>query len=289
MYWPYTTGILLEVLPLLLPGWRAGRHLQRQFLPMHLLYGFLSGWLLIRTCTSVLDSSLTKYPLLLPPPSATKSQEQIHRLLLTLPVSRSTRLLQFSPQFTIVLCDFNVHCDCPQNSTTARAMDLLFQFTLTQSVARVSLEKWHILDWLVHRSDDNIVWSTSVTSAVASDHLCVISHFSISVPGPPPSFVMACVHPCHWPHSLTCKTVSLVSSRFLLRTFTFTCDIVWTSILQPRDRKSLLAWVPLGSQPLGRKLGLLSNKVDVHRDSGLKPDSQSTNRLRAVPRNALQN
>ena len=70
-------------------------------------------------------------------------------------------------------------------------MDLDFQFNLTQSVSQATHEKGHILDWLVHRSDDSIVRSTSVTSAIASDHLCVISHLHVTVPRPPPSFVMA--------------------------------------------------------------------------------------------------
>ena len=91
----------------------------------------------------------------------------------------------------IILGDFNVHCDCLQNSTTARAMDLPFQLNLTQSVSQATREKGHILDWLVHRSDDSIVRSTSVTSAIASDHFCVISYLNGTVPRPPPSFVMA--------------------------------------------------------------------------------------------------
>ena len=91
----------------------------------------------------------------------------------------------------IILGDFSVHYDCPQNSTTARAMALLFQFNLTQSASQATREKGHILDWLVHRSDDSFVRSTSVTSVIASDHLCVISHLNVTVPRPPPSFVMA--------------------------------------------------------------------------------------------------
>ena len=70
-------------------------------------------------------------------------------------------------------------------------MGLFFQFNLTQSVSQATHEKGHVLDWLVHRSDDSIVRSTSVTSAIASDHLFVISHLVVSVPCPPPSFVMA--------------------------------------------------------------------------------------------------
>ena len=71
-------------------------------------------------------------------------------------------------------------------------MGLFFQFNLTQSVSQATHEKGYILDWLVHRSDDSMVRSTSVTSAIASDHLFVISHLVVSVPRPPPSFVMNC-------------------------------------------------------------------------------------------------
>ena len=63
---------------------------------------------------------------------------------------------------------------------------------MTRPVSQATHEKGHILDWLVHRSDDSIVRSTSVTSAIASDHFCVISYLNGTVPRPPPSFVMAC-------------------------------------------------------------------------------------------------
>ena len=67
---------------------------------------------------------------------------------------------------------------------------------------------------------------------------------------------------------MTSKTVSLASSPFLLGTLTLTCGVLGTSMLQPRDGKSLLAGVPLGSKLSARKLGLLSNKGDVPSDSG---------------------
>ena len=71
-----------------------------------------------------------------------------------------------SPQGSpIVTGDYNVHYDCPQNSTTASTVDLLFQFNLTQSVSKATHEIVHILNWLVHRSNDSIVRSTSVISA----------------------------------------------------------------------------------------------------------------------------
>ena len=64
------------------------------------------------------------------------------------------------------------------------------------------------------------------------------------------------------------KTVRLASSPFLLGTLTLTCDVFWTSMLQPHDGKSLFAGLPVGSKLSERKLGLLSKKGDVLRDSG---------------------
>ena len=80
------------------PGWWTDCHFQRlSFITM--LYDFLSILTLIRTCSSVFDTSLTKYPLLLSLPPTPKLQEQIHRLLVSWPFSWSTWPLQFSPWF----------------------------------------------------------------------------------------------------------------------------------------------------------------------------------------------
>ena len=54
---------------------------------------------------------------------------------------------------------------------------------------------------------------------------------------------------------MTCKTVCLASSPFMLRTLTVTCGVFWTSILLLHDVKSLLIGVPLGSKLSVRKLG----------------------------------
>ena len=71
-------------------------------------------------------------------PSPSRKNE-IHRLLVSRPVSRPTPPLQFSPRDSLIIHgDFNGHYDCPQNFTTTRAMGLLFQLNLTQSVSQVS-------------------------------------------------------------------------------------------------------------------------------------------------------
>ena len=91
---------------------------------------------------------------------------------------------------SIVLGDFNVHYDKPLNPTTSRVMDLLTTFNLTQAVSQPTHDKGHILDWLLHTSDDHLVQSNSVSHSIASDHACVICHLNIAVPPSRPTYVM---------------------------------------------------------------------------------------------------
>ena len=135
----------------------------------------------------------------------------------------------------------------PQNSITAKMLDLLFQFNLIQSVSQAT-------------SDDNIVRSTSVTSAIASDHLCVISHLKVAVPCSPPSFVMA--------RNISASDCTALKDDLRVRTLTVTCGVLWTNTLQACDGKSLLTGVVLCSQLSVRKIGLPCNKEDLPRDSG---------------------
>ena len=69
-------------------------------------------------------------------------------------------------------------------------MDLLTTFNLTQAVSQPTHDKGHILDWLLHTSDDHLVLSTSVSHSIASDHACVIGHLNIAVPPSRPTYVM---------------------------------------------------------------------------------------------------
>jgi len=91
---------------------------------------------------------------------------------------------------SIVLGDFNVHYDNPLNPTTSRVMDLLTTFNLTQTVSQPTHDKGHILDWLLHTSDEHLVQSTSVSHSIASDHACVNCHLNIAVPPSRPTYIM---------------------------------------------------------------------------------------------------
>ena len=72
----------------------------------------------------------------------------------------------------------------------SRVLDLLTTFNLTQAVSQPTHDKGHILDWLLHTSDDHLVQSTSVSHSIASDHACVICHLNIAVPLSRPTYVM---------------------------------------------------------------------------------------------------
>ena len=123
-----------------------------------------------------------------PPPSRKNKQtdsmfvDQLHSLL------EHCNSLHGS---SIVLGDFNVHYDNPLNPTTSRVMDLLTTSNLTQTVSQPTHDKGHLLDWLLHTSDDHLVQSTFVSHwAIASDHACVICHLNIAVPPSRPTCVM---------------------------------------------------------------------------------------------------
>ena len=69
-------------------------------------------------------------------------------------------------------------------------MDLLTTFNLTQAVSQPTHDKGHILDWLLHTSDDHLAQSTSVSHSVASHHACVICHLNSAVPPSRPTYVI---------------------------------------------------------------------------------------------------
>ena len=102
---------------------------------------------------------------------------------------------------SIIFGDFSVNNNCSQDSTTRLERCLANYIPSPSSTSLgphskpVTEELERILDWLMHRSVDNSEQSTSVTSTIVSDNLCVISYLTLSVPRPSSSstsFVKAC-------------------------------------------------------------------------------------------------
>ena len=88
----------------------------------------------------------------------------------------------------IVLGDINFHFDQPQHPSTAKMIELLDQFSLSQSVTEPTHNRGHIIDWIMYRPQDGVVRSTSVTQELSSDHFCVVCDLSVAAPPPPPMF-----------------------------------------------------------------------------------------------------
>ena len=146
-----------------------------------------SSFELARVSLAMTQQTVNFFRVYHPPPSRKNKQtdsmfvDQLHSLL------EHCNSLHGS---SLVLGDFNVHYDNPLNPTTSKVMDLLTTFNLTQAVSQPTHNKGHILDWLLHTSDDHLAQSTSVSHSIASDNACVICHLNIAVPPSRPTYVM---------------------------------------------------------------------------------------------------
>ena len=86
---------------------------------------------------------------------------------------------------SIIVGDFNFHFDNKTQVNTKKMVNILDTFNLTQSVEEPTHRRGHILDWIAHRQDDNLIESISVSQDLISDHYCVISDLSIRLPDQP--------------------------------------------------------------------------------------------------------
>ena len=73
----------------------------------------------------------------------------------------------------IILVDFNLHVDLPNNVAALKFLDLLETFGLKQHVNVATHRCGHTLDLLITRSDDDLVSNLNVTDPIISDHLAV--------------------------------------------------------------------------------------------------------------------
>ena len=56
---------------------------------------------------------------------------------------------------SLIVGDFKFHYDVTTNTYTSRLIDLLESFNLCQSVTTPTHRSGHILDWVIHRKDDD--------------------------------------------------------------------------------------------------------------------------------------
>ena len=62
-------------------------------------------------------------------------------------------------------------------------------FDLMQTVDKPTHRCGHILDWILHIRDDNILRTTHVSHQFISDHFIIICDMDLFVPSPPPTSI----------------------------------------------------------------------------------------------------
>ena len=120
-----------------------------------------------------------------PPPSSTK------KLTTSMFLSEFDQLLDhysLLPGNLIVLGDINVHYDNPDSYDTKHICSSLSHHNMTQHISEPTQQAGHILDWIMSRQHANpatgnsLILSTSLTSALPSDHSAILCSLDISPP-----------------------------------------------------------------------------------------------------------
>ena len=116
---------------------------------------------------------------------------------------------------SLIVGDFNFHYDVPTNTYTSRLIDLLDSFNLCQSVIAPTHRSGHILDWVIHRKDDDTLLSSTTGPILQSDH-CSDSaqHLQASTTR---SVYRGQEHRCHRPQLLPIRSSGRI--RLLHHTF----------------------------------------------------------------------
>ena len=68
-------------------------------------------------------------------------------------------------------------------------LDSIQMFDLMQTVDKPTHRCGHILDWILHRREDDILWTTHVSHQLTSDHFIIVCDLDLFVPSPPPTFI----------------------------------------------------------------------------------------------------
>ena len=120
-----------------------------------------------------------------PPPSST------NKLTTRMFLSEFDQLLDhysLLPGNLIVLGDINVHYDNPDSYDTKHICSSLSHHNMTQHISEPTQQAGHILDWIMSRQHANpatgnsLILSTSLTSALPSDHSAILCSLDISPP-----------------------------------------------------------------------------------------------------------
>ena len=83
---------------------------------------------------------------------------------------------------SIILGDLDVHFDIPTNPLVLKINSLLNRYSFYQAVTVPTYKFRHTLDIVMFRPNDDIVYSTTVTKLLSSDHYCVVCDLSVIKP-----------------------------------------------------------------------------------------------------------
>ncbi|KAK7484638.1 hypothetical protein BaRGS_00024164, partial [Batillaria attramentaria] len=92
------------------------------------------------------------------------------------------------PRQLLITGDLNVHFDCPSDPVTARVVQLLQMFDLSQAVDVPTHRRGHTLDPVIYRERDGLFRSCSVHHALSSDHAAVMCYLDAAKPPHRPVF-----------------------------------------------------------------------------------------------------
>ena len=126
-----------------------------------------------------------------PPPS------HKNKLSFTLFLKEFPNVLDFSNSITgktIILGDFNLHFDQPNSPDVSKirykfdTKNSIQKFDLMQTVDKPTHRCGHILDWILHRRNDEILRTTHVSHQLTSDHFTIMCNLDLFVPSKLPTF-----------------------------------------------------------------------------------------------------
>jgi len=103
-------------------------------------------------------------------------------------ISDFTTLLEgliSTPSEIVITGDFNFHCDQPTDPTVSPFLELLDVFGLKQHITFPTHDSGHTLDLIITRATSSFVSSSSSSFTPISDHLLILSNFSIPVKSRP--------------------------------------------------------------------------------------------------------
>ena len=89
-----------------------------------------------------------------------------------------------SPEPLLVTGDFNIHVDAPNESDAARFLELLTSMGLEQHVDKPTHISGHMLDLIITRCSDSLLFAKPIADYLFSDHITVLCDLQLRKPPP---------------------------------------------------------------------------------------------------------